>query len=303
MSDETIRDDAADAVVERLLEELARGGELGAGAPGPEARLRREMVELFGLIGAAVEPVEPAPEIKARLLAVAGGSATATQPARPTAPRTAPIGPAPAAEPSRVVPLRPSGVDARPAARRRWALPLAASLAAVLAAFSGYQAVQLAGQRATIDQLSLRLEDLETRTATVAELRSQLADARERMALITGRGVEICALRPMAAESRQANSRGVLYVASDHQHWYLTIEDLMPCGRDRSYQLWFIPAGGEPISAGVFDVGEGSVRVELSSNTMPATTREITVTLEPAGGSPEPTGPAVLHGDEVMAVL
>ena len=231
-----------------------------------------------------MEPIEPPPAIKERLLAVLGGAEAA----------------APAAEVV-AMPAPAGAVSGTPVSR--WALPLAASLAVALAGFSGYQAAQLAGQRATIDQLSERLEAVEARTPTVAAMRGQLAAMQERMALVTARGVEICPLRPMAAEPQlTADSRGVLYVAADHQHWYLTIEGLKPCEQGRSYQLWFVTADGEPVSAGTFDVGEG-VRVDLSSKTMPAATRAVTVTLEPAGGSKQPSGPAVLHGDEVMAVL
>ena len=283
MNDEPTRDDHPDAdVVERLLAELARGDGLGAGASWPEAEVRREYLELLGLVGTAVEPIEPHSALKERLLAEVTGSAVTAHAAEVA---------------MRPVPTAPVGAPSR-----RWALPLAASLALALAGFSGYQAAQLAGQRATIDQLSHRLREVEARAPTVATVQGQLAEMQDRLAMVTGRGVEICALRPMAVEASQANSRGVLYVAKDHQRWYLTIEGLTPCKQGRSYQLWFMPEGGEPVSAGTFDVGEG-VRVELSSDTMPTATRAVTVTLEPAGGSLEPTGPAVLHGDEVMAIL
>lgn len=281
MSDQPTREDHPDAeAVERLLDELARADEPAAAA-GPEPDASRVYRELAGLIGAAVEPIEPPPALRSRLLAAVGA----------------------AAAPAEVVTMPRPAADAaahRPA--RRWALPLAASLALALAGFSGYQAAQMADQRATIERLSERLEEIEARTPTVAAMRAQLAEMKQRMEMITGRGVEICALRPMAAEAVLADSRGVLYVAPDHQHWYLTIEDLTPCSEGRAYQLWFVPADGEPVSAGIFDVSDG-VRVELSSNRMPKATRAVTVTLEPAGGSPVPTGPAVLHGDEVMAVL
>lgn len=287
MSDESNQSDYPDAdVVERLLDELARGEEFEAGVGGSDDQVRREYLELMGLVGMAVEPIEPPPAIRQRLLAEVSGSAAVSAPP-PVAPPVAPVA------------MRPPPA---PAATRRWALPMAATLALALAGFSGYQAAQLSGQRATIDQLSRRLEEVEARTPTVAAAQVQLAEMRERMAMVTGRGVEICALRPMAVEASLANSRGVLYVAKDHQHWYLTIEGLTPCKQGRSYQLWFVPADGKPVSAGTFDVGEG-VRVELSSDTMPDATRAVTVTLEPAGGSLEPTGPPVLHGDEVMAVL
>ena len=281
MSDEPNLGEQPDAdVVERLLEELAQGEDLIA-ASGDRAR--REYVELMGLVGAAVEPVEPPAEIRERLLAEVGAT---------SAPRAS----------ADVVPIPLASAPPTGGTLRRWALPLAASLAILLAGVAGYQMAQLAGQRATIEHLSQRLEEVEARTPTVAAVQNQLAEMRDRMALITGRGVEICALKPMAAESQEANSRGVLYVAADHQHWYLTIDGLVPCKKGRSYQLWFVPADGEPVSAGTFDVMEG-VRVELSSDTMPTATRAITITLEPAGGSHAPTGPAVLHGDEVMAIL
>jgi len=282
VSEEPNRDDHPDAdILERLFEELERGEELDAGVRWPEGQVRREYLELLGLVGEAVEPIEPPAAVKERVLAEVGGrSAVPTE--------------------AQVVAL--SSPQPSPPPRHRWALPLAASLAVALAGFSGYQAAQLAGQRATIDQLSQRLEDVEARTPAVATLRGQLAEARSRLAFVSERGIEICALRPMAIEAQQANSRGVLYVSADHQHWYLTIDGLGPCMQGRSYQLWFVPENGEPVSAGTFDVGEG-VRVELSSDTMPAATRAVTVTLEPAGGSRGPTGPAVLHGDEVMAIL
>ena len=282
MSDEPTRDDSREAeLVEGLFAMLDRGAG-PAGEAGPESLERRAYLEILGLLGQGVESVRPPAAIKRRLLAEVGAAAApaaeaAALPAASSSPR--------------------SGLLAS-----RWALPLAASLAVALAGISGYQAKQLAGQRATIDRLSQRLEEIEARTPAVAAVRGQLAEMRQRMALITGRGVEICALRPMGAEPSQAGSRGVLYVAPDHQHWYLTIEGLTPCEEGRSYQLWFVPEDGEPVSAGTFDVGEG-VSVELSSDTMPAATRAVTVTLEPAGGSASPTGPAVLHGDEVMAVL
>ncbi len=344
MSDEPTRKDPPDAdVVERLLDELAWGPEgaasTGGGAAGSLAAAetgaggsaagdvaaravadsgaatgaRREYLEILGLLGAAVEPIDPPPAIRERLLAEVRAEDAATTAAATTAvATTAAVTTAAAATAASAAPVAP--VLAMPAATapaaapiRRWALPLAASLALALAGISGYQAVQLAGQRTTIDELSQRLDEVEARASTVVGVQNQLAEMRQRMALITSRGVEICALRPMAVEAGFAgpnwtDSHGVLYVAPDHQHWYLTIEGLNPCKQGRSYQLWFVPADGEPVSAGTFDVGPG-VRVELSSDTMPHATRAVTITLEPAGGSREPTGPAVLHGDEVMAIL
>ncbi len=278
--DPTQESGSADEVLEDLLDDLERGQELARrDLAGYRGRLRREFVETLGLVGRSAPPAVPPPAIKQRLMAEARGA-------------SAP--PAAAA----VVPL------ARPAATAsagRWALPLAASLALALAGFSGWQFGQLSRQRATIGELSARLEEIEARTTQVQQVRGEMDELRSRLALVTQRGVEVCTLRPQP-EAPAADSRGVLFVSADHSSWYLTIDGLVPCKQGRSYQLWFVPEDGEPVSAGTFDVVAG-VRVELSSDEMPAGTRAVTVTLEPAGGSESPTGPAVLHGDEVMAVL
>ncbi len=276
------RPPADDMLLERLLEDLAADRLPAAGEPADEGSPeRRAYLETLGLVAASLEPVAPSEACRRRLMAA-------------VAPPEA------AAAPAAVVPL------ARPAAGgglRRWALPLAASLAAVLAGLTGWQLAQLGSQRATIDQLSRRLAELETRADGARGMERQFGELRQRLELVTQSGVEVCTLKPMdGAPELSASSRGVLFVAPDHQHWYLAIEGLMPCSEGRSYQLWFVTADGPPVSAGTFDVVPG-VRVELSSDRMPANTRAVSVTLEPAGGSEQPTGQRVLHGEDVMRIL
>ena len=65
---------------------------------------------------------------------------------------------------------------------------------------------------------------------------------------------------------------------------------------DKSYQLWLVPATGNPISAGVFNPSTGKTShwiIKLPPGTVP---KAFAVTLEPAGGTPQPTGPKVLVG-------
>jgi len=68
-----------------------------------------------------------------------------------------------------------------------------------------------------------------------------------------------------------------------------------PAGK--SYQMWLVPVSGTPINAGVMEKGAhalGSVWIaEVPVNTE---ARAFAVTLEPAGGMPQPTGPKVLVG-------
>jgi anti-sigma-K factor RskA len=66
---------------------------------------------------------------------------------------------------------------------------------------------------------------------------------------------------------------------------------------DKSYQLWLVPMTGNPVSASVFganmawtdDMWMADVKAGTSA-------KAFAVTLEPAGGMPQPTGPKVLIG-------
>ncbi len=66
---------------------------------------------------------------------------------------------------------------------------------------------------------------------------------------------------------------------------------------DKIYQMWLVPASGAPISAGIFLPGAvGGTHVwsaEVSGDTGP---RAFAVTVEPAGGLPQPSGPKMLLG-------
>jgi hypothetical protein len=284
-----------DAIIDRLLGALSRSD----GAPEllseeladeKERWVCREYLEVIGLLAYDNEPMAPRAEVKERLMRALG---------------------APRHEESRGV--EQATVASFPSARRRspgaettsrwhdWALPLAAGLVFALLGLSGWQYVQLERQRGTIDRLAAQLDQAHQRTAQLAEYQGRLESVDSRLALVTSSGVEVCTLKPVG-DPAPAESRGVLFVAADHQHWYLKVEGLVPCPQGRSYQLWFINQDGVPVSAGTFDPKVG-VRVELSSETMPAGTVAVSITLEPAGGSPEPSGPAVLYGDEAMRIL
>jgi anti-sigma-K factor RskA len=66
---------------------------------------------------------------------------------------------------------------------------------------------------------------------------------------------------------------------------------------DRTYQLWLVPSAGNPISAGVFHVDSlGNGEVLLPKIPPGVSAKAFAVTIEPAGGVPQPTGPKVLIG-------
>jgi anti-sigma-K factor RskA len=67
-----------------------------------------------------------------------------------------------------------------------------------------------------------------------------------------------------------------------------------PAGK--SYQLWVVPTNGAPISAGVFQPVPGQTdhwMMDMPEGLVP---KAFAVTIEPAGGMPQPTGPKVLIG-------
>ncbi len=64
----------------------------------------------------------------------------------------------------------------------------------------------------------------------------------------------------------------------------------------KTYQLWWIGSAG-PVSAGTFDVdARGLGRLEVGRVDRPTEIQAWAVTLEPAGGVPQPTGAMVLKG-------
>lgn len=66
---------------------------------------------------------------------------------------------------------------------------------------------------------------------------------------------------------------------------------------DKIYQMWLVPAKGAPISAGIFSPGtHGTRQLWTAEVPMNAEVKAFAVTIEPAGGMPQPTGPKVLVG-------
>jgi anti-sigma-K factor RskA len=73
-------------------------------------------------------------------------------------------------------------------------------------------------------------------------------------------------------------------------------QHLPPLPAEKTYQMWLVPASGAPISAGVFKPEDSASRL-LTAQVRPDTKPQaFAVTIEPAGGVPQPTGPKVLLG-------
>jgi anti-sigma-K factor RskA len=86
---------------------------------------------------------------------------------------------------------------------------------------------------------------------------------------------------------------GALVLASNRRP--LLVSDLLPAPPGKVWEVWTIPAGGKPVSAGLMSGGSNDV-VELQSDLPPGTT--VAITPEPDDGTQHggPTGTIALSG-------
>ncbi|HEY1469414.1 MAG TPA: anti-sigma factor [Candidatus Acidoferrum sp.] len=100
----------------------------------------------------------------------------------------------------------------------------------------------------------------------------------------------------LAGTETAAQSSGVVRYNKGSGTVIYTAE-LPPLPADKVYQMWLVPTSGAPISAGTFSQAE-SGKAHVWSAQVPANSepKAFAVTIEPAGGVPQPTGPKVLLG-------
>ncbi|HEV8240409.1 MAG TPA: anti-sigma factor [Thermoanaerobaculia bacterium] len=192
------------------------------------------------------------------------------------------------------VPLRSPGTVA---ATRRQPWAIAASIAALLlvGAVVWGMSLQQRLQREQRDRIALAA-DLTAARAELTRAQTQLTSGEvERAALLRHlsvlgasrlQQVQLAALPPAPS----ANAR--MFVDPGSGQAIFSASGLPALPNNRTYQLWFI-TNGKPVSAGIFDVtpqGNGRVLVQAA----PPTGVIWAVTVEPAGGVPQPTGQMVL---------
>lgn len=89
---------------------------------------------------------------------------------------------------------------------------------------------------------------------------------------------------------------GRLYVVEGGRRAELTVDALPPLNRGRVYQIWFTEPGQPPRTGGAFGVDpRGDAVVQVAIPTPLERVRAISVTQEPAPGSPAPTGLSLLN--------
>lgn len=109
---------------------------------------------------------------------------------------------------------------------------------------------------------------------------------------------QVGALRQVQLTGTQAapEATGLLVLSLDGEYGTLVVDRLPALDRERQYQLWLL-RDGQRESGGVFSVGaDGYASLSVQSSQPLASYSSFGITIEPAGGSPGPTGERVLGG-------
>ena len=227
----------------------------------------RELAGVASGLALAVAQVDPPAALRDRVLRAAVGSSSSVRPIRGGAELPA----------------------VRPSALPSW-LAAAAALAAVTV---GLYAVSL---RERIGQLEVQLRQAIAR-AEGAERERQIANAASDRARQIVAVLDAPDLRTIGLAGQKGAPAAV-----GRAHWsptrglVFTASNLPSPTAGHQYQLWVIPNGAPPVSAGMIDIEGGGVATALVDRSLASRLGTVAVTLEAAGGAPQPTTDPVLVG-------
>jgi anti-sigma-K factor RskA len=219
-----------------------------------------ELADTAALLGSGVPPATPPASLKAELLAKIASVPQLPAPSEDVDAADADLAPADAAEPSSdASPARAAGPAARRARRRWFARPgfvtgaVAASVVLIAAVVIG---VGWPGPNGWGAQREL---------ATI----SAASDSRQQTIDVAGGG------QMTLVWSDRLGSSAVM------------VEGMSPLEPETTYELWYIDEGGAR-SAGTFDIDSSGSTWRILEGTM-APGDTVGMTVEPAGGSEQPT--------------
>jgi anti-sigma-K factor RskA len=204
-----------------------------------------------------------------------------------------PAAPSPALREGLLAGLSPAASGTAPRAGWRAALPaLAAGIALVLAVGSLLEVRRMErnADRA-LDRVRAELRaDLAERDGRVQSLASRLSHFEQ---VLSTSGAEVRVLTP-AGDASTLDARARVVVDPTGHQVLLLASRLPPPPPGHTYQLWII-AAGVPRSLGVFDPDAGGRALHVESEPLDVSDAfSVAVSVEPAGGVDQPTGPIVL---------
>jgi anti-sigma-K factor RskA len=225
----------------------------------PDLRQRlAELQTVAGYLPYGLPAAEPAPDLRARVIARATGAEQ----------------PRPAPRPQRAGRLGWRGLSA-----------LLGGLAAVLLVAAIVLAGQVSGQQ---QQLAQQQEQLAQQQQTLDRQAAQLGEQQQLVSMLSTPGAQFATLNDPTG--------GAVLVRTPNDGAAIAAQ-LPPLAADRTYQLWLIAGEDQPpTSAGLLSVsaeGEGVLLLPPSQPTL----REAAVfaiTVEPSGGSLAPTTPPLV---------
>jgi anti-sigma-K factor RskA len=142
----------------------------------------------------------------------------------------------------------------------------------------------------------------------IAQLQNEIATLNNTLAAQSDSLEQIIANLPKAPPSNvitvslkgtdiQPGAHGQLIADPNEQSAVLVISGLPKLAANRTYQVWLISGGG-PVSAGLLSIDEnGQGVVIVSSNESIGSFNSLAISIEPEGGSPQPTGDIVASSD------
>ena len=101
---------------------------------------------------------------------------------------------------------------------------------------------------------------------------------------------------PLSATNTVPGATGFVLMSADGDDGALIVDGLPPLGESQQYQLWLI-RDGQRTSGAVFSTDEnhyGGTRIRAPRSLLEYSA--VGITIEPVGGSPQPTGEQVLAG-------
>ena len=270
---------------------------------------RRELEDTAVMLAHAAPPVAPSPELRSRILSrlgttpqQAGVSAVSTDPnasaadaarasldeagtkgLRPTGESGSNLLPFSAERPPRGFVMLPRKVMAASAIAASLVILALSAALTLLWTHNNRLTAELALLSARTRQTEQQLASTRVEFEREREATELLSAPEARVAMLAGTEAAPAARAAFTYDRR--TGRAVLYTSG-----------LPPAPAGKAYQLWFI-AGGRPLPGGVFTPdpqGRATLREQMPPAGLDAQT--FAVTLEPAGGTPAPTGDKFLLG-------
>ncbi|MGC8560367.1 MAG: anti-sigma factor [Phycisphaerae bacterium] len=149
---------------------------------------------------------------------------------------------------------------------------------------------------ARLNRLSNQMHDaVAMEKRKILSLETKLAAAESLKAMIGSPALEMASLH---GSSPMRTAWGRVMWNDKMKIWKLCVFNMPHLPKSKTYEVWMITTGGKKMPAGLFNT-DYKTRSALVTPAVPPNKHEmaeIAVTIEPAGGSPQPTGAILLAG-------